>query len=82
MTLKLQFDRQKYLDILHSQGLSAALTALHRDQERFEFETFEGIAGYQPEAFLDLQEIHEFSRELWNRDLERRDELMKRASQP
>ena len=77
MTVKLQFDRQKYLDILSTQGLSAALTALHRDQERFEFETFEGSAGYQPEAFVDLQEIHQFSRELWNIDLERRDQATK-----
>ena len=77
MTVKLQFDRQKYLDILSTQGLSAALTALHRDQERFEFETFEGSAGYQPEAFVDLQEIHQFSRELWNIDLERRDQAAK-----
>lgn len=60
-------DREKYLQIFKAQGLSAALTALHIDQERAEFETFEGEAGWQPEMFKGLlEEYHTFSRELWD----------------
>jgi len=58
-------DRAKYLEILKSQGLSAALTALHRDGETMEFETFEGPGGYKPEMYSVLEEIRTFSRELW-----------------
>ena len=58
-------DRQKYLKILQKEGLSAAITTLHRDMERWEFETFEGREGWQPEMWTFLEECREFSRELW-----------------
>ncbi len=61
----MKIDRAKYLDILKSEGLSAALTALHRDAERIEFETFEGIGGYNPEMYSHLDEVRTFSRQLW-----------------
>jgi hypothetical protein len=60
------FDRQKYLDILQAQGASAALTALHRDIERIEFETFEGRDGWRPELFEELKQIRSLSREIWD----------------
>jgi len=63
------FDRQKYLNILKSDGLSAALTALHLDIERIEFETFEGREGWKPELFEELKQIRIFSRELWDSQL-------------
>jgi hypothetical protein len=63
---KLRFDKEKYLAILRAEGLSAALTALHQDTEPLEFETFEGRQGWQPEAWDDLTEIRQFSRELWD----------------
>ena len=65
-----QLDREKYLNILRTQGLAAALTALHRDRDGFEFETFEGQAGYQPESWGHLLEVNQLSRELWDTALQ------------
>jgi hypothetical protein len=62
---QMKIDRAKYLDILKSEGLSAALTALHRDAERIEFEAFEGPGGYNPDLNAHLEEIRTFSRQLW-----------------
>lgn len=58
-------DRDKYFQILKAQGLSAALTALHRDQTGFEFETFEGQEGWQPASWDKLEDVRKLSRELW-----------------
>lgn len=58
-------DRDKYLKILKIEGLAAAITALHRDTERVEFEAFEGRQGYRPEVIQYLESVREFSRELW-----------------
>mgnify|MGYP001564510200 CR=1 FL=1 len=66
----LHLDREKYLQILRVQGLAAALTALHRDRDGFEFETFEGAQGYQPKAWTTMLEINQFSRELWDTALQ------------
>jgi len=60
------FNREKYLSILESQGLSEALTVLHRDIEQLEFDTFDGREGWKPEDFEKLKAIRVFSRELWN----------------
>jgi hypothetical protein len=65
MTNDPKIDRAKYLEILKSEGLPAALTALHRDSEVLEFETFEGPGGYKPEMYAFLEEVRTFSRELW-----------------
>ena len=54
----LHLDREKYLQILRAQGLAAALTALHRDRDGFEFETFEGREGYQPKAWDTMLEMN------------------------
>lgn len=61
----MKLERAKYLDIVRGEGLSAALTALHRDAERLEFETFEGEGGFKPELYAYLEEVRAFSRELW-----------------
>lgn len=61
----IQLDRAKYIEIVKSEGLSAALTALHRDSERMEFETFEGRDGYKADLYAYLEEVRSFSRELW-----------------
>jgi len=63
-------DREKYIGIYRSQGLSAALTALHVDKEQLEFTTFEGEKGYQPEVWNVVQAACDLSRELWNLDLD------------
>jgi len=60
-----ELDKEKYFAILRKDGLSAAITALHKDMERLEFDCFEGQEGYKPEAFEKLSEWREFSRELW-----------------
>lgn len=61
----IHFDREKYIGIMRSQGVNAALTVLHEDVEKWEVDTFEGVEGYQSEMWNDLLEIREFSRELW-----------------
>jgi hypothetical protein len=65
----LTIDREKYLEIAKNDGISAAITTLHLDTERMEFETFEGQAGYRPELFEHLKKVREFSCELWNQVL-------------
>lgn len=59
-------DKEKYLKILKTDGLSAALTTLHRDSWEWEHETFEGQAGWQPDMYEKLEEVRKFSRELWD----------------
>ena len=64
-----QFDevtKQKYFEILKSKGLATALTTLHRDYERLENQSFEGIKGYQPQMWENLKPMRDFSRELWD----------------
>lgn len=63
-------DREKYVNILRSEGLHTAITALHRDMERIENEAFEGRDGYNPELVSYLGELREFSRSLWKTSLE------------
>ncbi|MBC7693263.1 MAG: hypothetical protein H7222_15980 [Methylotenera sp.] len=65
-----KLDREKYYQILKSEGLSAAITTLHRDSTGFEFDTFEGRDGYSREMWDGLFDVREFSRELWNVALE------------
>ncbi len=60
-----KLDRPKYIEILKTEGLPAALTALHRDSERMEFETFEGRDGYRADLYEYLEQVRSFSRELW-----------------
>ena len=65
----MQLEKQKYFQILKSEGLSQALTALHRDTERVEYEAFEGRNGYDPALVEYLESVREFSRELWRTSL-------------
>lgn len=67
----LPFDREKYLQIAKTQGVNAALTALHIDVERMEYQTFEGQDGWKPEDWQKLHSVRDFSRELWQMDLDR-----------
>ena len=66
MTSVIKFDKEKYRQILKSQGIAAALTALHKDKNEWEFVTFEGDKGYQRGMWDDLQEVRDFSIELWD----------------
>ena len=63
----LALDKQKYLQILETLGLAAALTTLHRDRDALEFETFEGREGWNRENWAEMIDINQFSRELWDR---------------
>ena len=64
-----QLDKDKYLRILKSEGLSAAITRLHLDSNDVEFEIFEGTNGYQPDLFEYMKEVRRFSVELWDSQL-------------
>ncbi|MBI2712448.1 MAG: hypothetical protein HYX41_06290 [Bdellovibrio sp.] len=66
---KFKFDREKYLNIFRTQGVGVALTALQKDTERWEYEAFEGRAGYNPEMWEELEKVRDFSRELWDKHL-------------
>jgi hypothetical protein len=65
---KLDFtlDKEKYLQIARTEGANAALTRLYRDTERWEWDTFEGEAGYKPGQWDALREVRVFARELWD----------------
>jgi hypothetical protein len=60
-----KLDKEKYLKIARSEGIPAAITRLHRDTERWEWDSFEGEGGYKPNQFEALQEVRAFSRELY-----------------
>ncbi len=60
------FDKEKYLKIMKSQGVQAALTALHKDTNKWEIYSFEGEKGYQPKIWQELEKVREFSRSLWD----------------
>lgn len=64
-------NRQKYLDIVQAQGISAALTTLHRDMAIVEYQAFEGNRKAEPEMLAQLNEMRDFSREIWEIDLRR-----------
>lgn len=64
-----EINKEKYFKILNETGVSAAITALHHDAERMEFETFEGRDGYDEKKYLILESVREFSRELWRSSL-------------
>ncbi len=61
-----KLEKTKYLGILRSTGLNAALTQLHKDTERWEYDTFEGEKGWDPSAWEALRAVRDFSRELWD----------------
>jgi hypothetical protein len=62
----LKINREKYLLISRDQGYQAAITALHRDTEKWEHQAFEGEQGWAPAMWKDLHEVRVFSRELWD----------------
>lgn len=62
----LKIDKEKYRQIARNEGVNAALTRLYRDTERWEWDTFEGEKGYQPEQWEEVNDVRAFARELWN----------------
>lgn len=65
-----KLDKEHYLGIARTEGFNAALTALHHDIEALEQETFEGSKGYQPALWDKMFEWRDFSRELWELQLQ------------
>ena len=65
----LKIDKEKYHQIVRSEGLNAALTRLYRDTEHWEWDTFEGEKGYQPQQWEVLRDVRAFARELWDSSL-------------
>jgi hypothetical protein len=61
-----KLDKEKYLQIARAESVQTALTALARDTERWEWDSFEGDGGWKPQQFEALKEVREFSRELWD----------------
>ena len=60
------FDKQKYLDMTHAQGLQTAVNQLHHDLWEVEKVCFDTPTGYEPEVWKTLNEMRIFSRELWD----------------
>jgi hypothetical protein len=60
-----KLDKEKYIQIIRTEGLNAALTRLHRDSEHWEWDTFEGEGGWKPQQWEAMREVRNFSRELW-----------------
>ena len=60
-----KLDKEKYIQMARTEGLNAALTRLQRDTELWEWDTFEGEAGWKPDQWEALREVRSFSRELW-----------------
>ena len=59
-------NKEKYLQIADIQGVGAAVTALHKEIEYWEHQTFEGKEGYRPDYWLELEKFRDFSRALWD----------------
>ena len=64
-----QLNKDKYIRILKAEGINTALTALHKDTERGELDSFEGGDGWKSAQWDKLAEARIFSRELWERYL-------------
>ncbi len=63
-------DKDFYRALAKQAGASKAITQLHLDTEKLEFEAFEGSKGYQPALVHYLEEVREFSRELWRTSID------------
>jgi hypothetical protein len=68
--MALEFNRQKYLNILKTEGYAVAISTLHRDMERVEYQSFEGDMKFETELHRMHDEMRSFSRELWRQALE------------
>jgi hypothetical protein len=63
------FQKEKYLELVKTQGLQNAVNQLHHDLWEIEKECFETPEGFQPEMWKKLNELRLFSRELWDMKL-------------
>lgn len=63
--MALDLNRQKYLAILKSDGFHGAITALHHDMEKVEYQSFEGDMKDESRLHGVHEAMRAFSRELW-----------------
>ncbi len=61
-----QFTKQKYLDMVQTNGLQTTVNQLHQDLWRLEQECFDTPEGFQADLWKQLNELRLFSRELWD----------------
>lgn len=61
-----QFTKEKYLELVKTDGLQNAVNQLHHDLWQLEQNCFDSPDGYQPELWKQLNELRLFSRELWD----------------
>ena len=61
-----QFTKEKYLELVKTDGLQNAVNQLHHDLWQLEQNCFDSPEGYQPELWEQLNELRLFSRELWD----------------
>jgi hypothetical protein len=73
--MSLDFDKQKYLDVAKSQGVHAAITLLHKDMERVEYQSFEGEMKDEGRLHRLHDQMRGFSRELWGLALDKGDRV-------
>jgi hypothetical protein len=56
------FDKEKYIRMMKAEGISVALTQLHKDTIRWEHQAFEGEEGYHPQMWADLHAVRDSGR--------------------
>ncbi len=61
-----QFTKQKYLDMVQTNGLQTTVNQLHQDLWTLEQECFDTPEGFQADLWKQLNELRLFSRELWD----------------
>jgi hypothetical protein len=67
----IDFHPETYLELAKTKGYAAALSALHRQIEIWEVQTFEGRQGWDPDAWKKLHEIRDFHRSLYSAAIEK-----------
>ena len=63
------FTKEKYLELVKTEGLQGAVNRLHQDLWTLEQECFDTPEGFQSDIWKQLNELRLFSRELWDMKL-------------
>lgn len=64
--MDINFDREKYITIAKTKGLSQAISQIHNDIWEVEYKCFENENGYDPQVWKTLTSMRLFSREIWD----------------
>jgi hypothetical protein len=68
-----KFNREKYLELVRAQGVSAVITQLQHDIRMLEDEAFEKEPGWQPDLWEEMKKYRDFSAEVWDLRMNERD---------